>query len=76
MKFSLCAAIAGVHLTIALGALALGQPLVAGVFGIFAVVQLIGVVAQRCGPDGACDSRLVAPGAPGSTAQHVGRADP
>ena len=66
MRVSVCSAIAGVQVALALGALVLGQPLVAGVFGIFAVVQLVSVLAQRCGPEGACDSRLVAPDAPGS----------
>lgn len=60
MKISLCEAIAGVQIAAAVAALALGQPAVAGIFAIFAVVQLISVVGQRCGLAGACETRLVA----------------
>lgn len=54
--------IAGLQMLLAFGALALGQPAIAGVFGVFALVQLISVFGQRCVPGGACESRLVAPG--------------
>lgn len=64
MKLSFCAAIAGVQIAVAVGALALGHLSVAAAFGVFAVVQLIGVLGQRCGPERACETRLVAPDAP------------
>lgn len=64
MKISICAGVAGVQSALALGALALGYPQVAGAFGAFALVQLISIAAQRCATDGVCDTRLVAPDVP------------
>lgn len=60
MNLSFCAAIAGVQIALAVGALALGHASIAAAFGVFAVVQLIGVLGQRCGPERACETRLVA----------------
>lgn len=61
---SLCAGLAGVQTALALGALALGHPQVAGAFGLFAVVQFMSIAAQRCAADGACDTRLISPDVP------------
>lgn len=65
MKLSFCAVIAGIQIAAALGALALGQPAIAAALGVFAMVQVISVIGQQCGPTGSCDSRVVAPDAPG-----------
>lgn len=59
MRISFCEGVAVVQIALALGALALGYPSVALAFGAFALVQVISVVAQRCGPNGACDANLV-----------------
>ncbi len=64
MKISFCAWVAGMQSALALAALALGYPQVAGAFGVFAVVQVISIAAERCVPDRACDTRLVSPDAP------------
>ena len=64
MRISFCAVIAGLQSALALAALALGYPQVAGAFGVFALVQVISLAAQRCAPDGTCDTRLVSPDVP------------
>lgn len=64
MRISFCAVIAGLQSALALGALALGYPQVAGAFGVFALVQVITLTAERCTPDVTCDTRLVSTDVP------------